>query len=118
MKIILYVFLALCLFFIGVPIFLAILHYALVSAQEWARRYRKEQHDNLIFQHLEQCKKCTYAGWIYDKDRPTGDDARYFSGAQYGVSCHYGCHGPFDKNFIDDPGEICKHFEEMETDHA
>lgn len=116
MKIVLYVFLALCLFFIGVPVLLSLLRIALISFREWGRRRIEKRRNEEILRHLEQCKKCKFGGWIYDKERPTGDDARYHNGATYGVCCYYGKKYPLDSTFKEDPGEKCNHYEPKETE--
>ena len=114
MRIVLYIFLALCLFFIGIPVLLALLRIAIISFQDWGRRRVENRRNEEIFRHLETCKKCKFAGWIYDKKRPTGDDARYLNGATYGIHCKYGARYPLDSTFKEDPGEKCEHYEPKE----
>lgn len=116
MKIVLYIFLGLCAFFIGLPIVLHIIRVILQALLHYLERKEFEAKYREPLKHLEQCLDCKYNGWLYDKNRPTGDDARYHNGEPYGVCCHYGARFPLDSTFKADPGEKCEHYERKESE--
>ena len=115
MIIVLYIFLGLCAFYIGLPVALAIYQKSMESLENFWICREKKKRDEEILRHLEQCKTCKFGGWIYDKERPTGEDARYHNGATYGVCCEYKKKAPFDSTFKADPGEKCEHYEKKEA---
>ena len=114
MIIILYIFLGLCAFFIGLPLALLLLRVALVAISIFIKRIGEKAKIELQLMNLEQCRNCKYNGWLYDKERPTGDDARYHNGAKYGVCCEHGARFLLDSTFIEDPGDKCKNYEKKD----
>jgi hypothetical protein len=104
MIIVLYVFLGLCAFFIGLPLALFVLHVALVSLSKFLKRIGEKARIELQLMNLEQCRDCKYNDHIYnDRSDPT----------LYGVCCTHDA-ALFRYKFIEDPGDKCKHHEKKD----
>ena len=81
---------------------------------DWIIKHRKEKDRNSL-KHIEQCRRCKYCDYIYDKTRPVPEcDKVYGPRGNYGVICRYKNPKPYSGKYIEDPGEICENFKMKE----